>query len=135
MIAVDRSRLPQPGQDPAFAFPEVVRRSLPNGLRVWTAEHRDVPVLSCILLLSSGSAEDPPAREGLAALTADMLDEGSGSRSALDIEDALSRLGAQLDTEVGSDAAVLSLLTLSRFRDAALLTRSTWDVPASREAC
>jgi predicted Zn-dependent peptidase len=77
-------------------------------------------VLAFILLLSSGAAADPPDLQGLAALTADMLDEGSGTRSALDIEDALSRLGAQMDTEVGSDAAVLSLLTLSRFRDPAL---------------
>jgi zinc protease len=119
-MAVDRSRLPQPGADPAFGFPEVVKRSLPNGLRVWTAEHRGVPVLSFILLLVSGSADDPDGRAGLASFTADMLDEGSGSRSALDIEDALSRLGAQVDTEVGSDAAVVSLLTLSRFRDDAL---------------
>jgi predicted Zn-dependent peptidase len=119
-MAVDRSRLPLPGADRAFAFPEVVRRSLANGLRVWTVEYRDLPVLSFVLLLSGGSAEDPAGRQGLAALTADMLDEGSGSRSALDIEDALSRLGAQMDTEVGSDATVLSLMTLSRYADAAL---------------
>ena len=120
MIPIDRSRLPVPGPDPAFRFPEVRRCSLSNGLRVWTAEHRDVPILSFILLLASGSAEDPEGKAGLASLTADMLDEGSGSRSALDIEDALSRLGAQLDTEIGSDASVVSLLTLSRFRDPAL---------------
>jgi zinc protease len=119
-MAVDRSQLPRPGADPEFAFPDIVRRSLPNGLRVWTAEHRGVPVLSFILLLAAGSANDPPGSEGLAALTADMLDEGSGSRSALDIEDALSRLGAQMDTEVGADAAVLSVLTLSRFANDAL---------------
>jgi zinc protease len=118
--AVDRSRLPQPGEERAFALPEVIRRPLQNGLRVWTVEYRDLPVLSFVLLLSCGSADDPAGRQGLAALTADMLDEGSGSRSALDMEDALSRLGAQMDTEVGSDAAVLSLLTLSRHGDAAL---------------
>jgi zinc protease len=117
---IDRSRLPRPGEDHGFALPEVVRGSLGNGLRVWTVEHRDVPVLSFVLLSSAGSAEDPQGRQGLAAMTADMLDEGSGSRSALDIEDALSRLGAQMDTEVGSDAAVLSLLTLARHCDAAL---------------
>ncbi len=119
-MTVDRSRLPRPGPDPAFRFPEVVRRSLANGLNVWTAEHRDLPVLSFVLLLAAGAAQDPRHRLGLSALTADMLDEGSGDRSALDMEDALSRLGAQLDTEVGSDAAVVSLLTLSRFGDAAL---------------
>lgn len=120
MIAVDRSRLPEPGPDPAFTFPVVRRRTASTGLRVWTVEHRDVPVVSFLLLLHAGSAADPVTQPGLAALTADMLDEGSGDRSALDIEDALSRLGAQFDTEVGVDATVLSLLTLSRFGNAAL---------------
>ena len=120
MTAVDRTRFPQPGPDPLFRFPVVVRRALPNGMRVWTVEHRDLPVVSFLVLLQAGAAADPCDRPGLAALTADMLDEGSGSRSALDIEDALSRLGAQFETEVGSDATVVSLLTLSRCRDEAL---------------
>lgn len=117
---VDRSRLPIPGADPILRFPQVSRRRLANGLGLCTVEHRGVPVVSFALLLSSGAASDPFDRPGLAALTADMLDEGSGSRSALDIEDALTSLGAQFETEVGADATVLSMLTLPRFADDAL---------------
>jgi zinc protease len=120
VTAVDRSRLPVPGADPALRFPNVSRRALPNGLGVRTVEHRGVPVVSFVLLLSSGAAADPGNRPGLAALTADMLDEGSGSRSAIDIEEALSSMGAQFETEVGADATVLSLLTLPRFVDESL---------------
>jgi zinc protease len=119
-MAIDRSQLPTPGADPVLRFPEVRRGALANGLRVTTVEHRGVPVVSFLLLLSSGSAADPAERPGLAAFTADMLDEGSGDRSALDIEDALSGIGAQFETEVGSDATVLGLLTLPRFSDRAL---------------
>ncbi len=117
---VDRSRLPVPGPDPVLRFPEVSRRRLSNGLGLCTVEHRGVPVVSFALLLSSGAAADPFEKPGLAALTADMLDEGSGSRSALDIEDALSSMGAQFETEVGADATVLSILALPRFADDAL---------------
>jgi predicted Zn-dependent peptidase len=117
---IDRSRLPTPGPEPAFRFPVVMRRTLSSGLEVRTVEHRGVPVVSFLLLLSSGAAADPAPLPGLAALTADMLDEGSGPMSALDIEDALSSLGAQFETEVGSDATVLSLLTLPRFAGQAL---------------
>ena len=120
MTGIDRSRLPTPGPDPAFRFPVVMARSLSSGLQVRTVEHRGVPVVSFLLLLSSGAAADPAPLPGLAALTADMLDEGSGPMSALDIEDALSSIGAQLETEVGSDATVLSLLTLPRFAGQAL---------------
>jgi zinc protease len=120
VTAVDRSRLPVPGADPRLRFPTVSRRALANGLGVRTVEHAGVPVVSFVLLLSSGAAADPVDRPGLAALTADMLDEGSGSRSAIDIEEALSSMGAQFETEVGADATVLSLLTLPRFVDEGL---------------
>ena len=120
MTRVDRSRLPRPGPDRAFRFPPIVKHQLENGLAVWTVEHRSVPVLTTVVLLDVGSAVDPPQRPGLASLTGDMLDEGAGNRSALDVNDALGRIGAQFDTEVGPDATILTLTTLSRFRDQAL---------------
>ncbi len=118
MSRVDRSRLPAPEPERPFRFPAVERRQLANGLRVWTVEHREVPVLAALLLLSNGAAEDPDDRPGLAALTADMLDEGSGALSALEFEAAFARLGAQFDTEIGPDATLLSVLTLTSRRDA-----------------
>jgi predicted Zn-dependent peptidase len=114
-MAVDRTRLPPLGPDPTFTFPDIRKRALPNGLRVWTVEHHDVPLVAILLILPVGAAADPHERPGLAAMTGDMLDEGCGSYSALDIHDALGRLGAQFDVEIGSDAMVLSLTTLTRF--------------------
>lgn len=120
MTRVDRTRLPAVGPDPAFRFPEIRKRHLPNGLELWTAEHRSVPVVTLVLLLGVGSATDPDDRPGLASITGDMLDEGAGARSALAVNDALARIGAQFDTEVGPDATVLTLTTLARFRTRAI---------------
>ena len=120
MTRVDRTRLPLVGPDPPFRFPEIRKRPLPNGLSVWTAEHRSVPVLTFVLLLAIGSATDPAESPGLASLTGDMLDEGAGDRTALEVNDALARIGAQFDTEVGPDATILTLTTLARFRERAL---------------
>ncbi len=123
MSPVDRSRLPAIRSDPAFRFPAIVKRVLPSGLGVWTVEHRELPVVTFLLVLPVGSGSDPDARPGLVAMTADLLDEGSGRRSAIDVHDALARIGAQFDTEVGADVTVLVLTTLARFaaRGAGLL--------------
>ncbi len=91
-----------------------------TGLRICTVEHRQVPLVSVLLLVPAGAAADPADRPGLAAITADMLDEGSGDRSALDVHEALGRIGAQLDTDVGHDATVIGLTTLERFLDKGL---------------
>jgi predicted Zn-dependent peptidase len=119
-MSVDRSRLPEPGPDVSIRFPAVERSLLPSGLRVWTVEQREMPVLVLLLVLPTGSANDPPDRPGLAALTADLLDEGSGDRDAIAIHEAIARLGAQLDIDAGYDSSTITLLTLSRFRQEAI---------------
>lgn len=119
-MAVDRSQLPSLGPDPAFKFPEIRRQALGNGLRVWTIEHHAVPLVSFLVLLPVGSAADPPTRPGLAAITSDLLDEGCGDMNALDVHEALGRMGAHLDTEIGCDATLLTLTSLSRFADQAV---------------
>jgi predicted Zn-dependent peptidase len=115
MSPVDRSRLPAPGPDPAFTLPSAVKQRLDNGLALWTVERRGLPLVSIALLLPAGSALDPPGQSGLAALTADMIDEGSGDRSAIQMQEAFARIGAELDTETGPDSVLLSLSVLERF--------------------
>ena len=128
-MRADRSRMPEVGPDPTFRFPAVARHTLDNGLQVRTVEHHTVPVVSMVVQVDGGAVADPPGREGLAAITADMLDEGTGSLSAIEVSEGLARIGAQFDIDVGADATQLSLTTLSRFADrgagwlAELLTR------------
>jgi predicted Zn-dependent peptidase len=117
---VDRSRLPEPGPSVPFHFPTIHRRVLPNALDVRAIEHRDVPVVSVALLVPGGTAADPSDRPGLAAFTADLLDEGSGGRTAIEVSDLLARYGADFDVDVGPDAVVVALTTLTRFVKPAL---------------
>jgi len=119
-MPVDRSRLPDVGPDPPFRFPRIVRHMLRNGLDVRTVEHYTVPVVSCVLLVHGGAGADPRNEEGLAALTADMLDEGTGDLSAIDVSEGFARIGAEYEVDVGADAAQLGLTALSRFIDRAL---------------
>jgi predicted Zn-dependent peptidase len=116
-MAVDRSRLPSPGPDPLFRFPQIVRHELTNGLKVRTVEHSGVPVVTFVLQIDGGLGADPSGREGLASLTADMVDEGMGPLSAIDVSDALARIGAEFDVEVGADTTMFTLTTLARFVD------------------
>jgi zinc protease len=44
-----------------------------------------------------------------------MLDEGSGSRSAIDVHDAFARIGAHLEVEVAADTTLIGLTVLSRY--------------------
>jgi zinc protease len=107
---------------------------LPNGLQVWTVRHPRIPVIAFSLLIRRGAASDPAGRHGLAAMTADMLDEGSDSRTAIEMHEAVARLGTQLETDIGADATVAGFTVLSRFAEPALALLADIVVhPALRE--
>jgi predicted Zn-dependent peptidase len=133
-MLVDRSRLPDIGPDPRFTLPAIVRHQLDNGLQLRTVEHHSVPVVTFSLIVDSGSGSDPVRQEGLAALTADMVDEGTGSLSAIDVSDAMARIGAQYDADVGADTTVFTLTTLTRFASrAATLLANLVTAPSLQE--
>ena len=134
-MTITRARLPEPGPSPPYAFPAIEKSALTNGLRIWTVRHAQVPIVALMLLVRRGAAADPVGKEGLAAVTADMLDEGSGDRSSIDMHEAIAGLGAQFDTDIGSDATAASITVLTRFTDRALTLLSDIVVrPALREA-
>ena len=115
-----RAEAPTPGPEPYFQVPAFKRFKLANGLEVVLAEFHDLPLIDFNLYVKSGGGANPPELAGLAEMTANMLDEGTKARSALQIADQLSLLGATLNTGSSWDASTVSLSTLTRNLDGAL---------------
>jgi len=113
-MTVDRSRLPALGPPALFRPPQLCHTTLTNGVDVWTAAHHRAPVLTLKLLLPVGAADDPEDQHGLAALTADILDEGTCQLTDVDLHKALTRIAAHLGIVVSSDATTLTLTTLAK---------------------
>ena len=89
--------------------PVILKRQLSSGLRVWIVEQHELPVVQMSLLVLSGTDADPRGRYGVASLTSAMLTEGAGSRSAVEIADALDSLLANLSASSGVDSSSLQL--------------------------
>jgi zinc protease len=75
-------------------------------------EDHGLPLLQVNLVFRSGWAADPPGRPGTAALTADMLDEGTQSRHAMAIADEVRALGAFMSTDSSFDSSDINLNVL-----------------------
>jgi len=117
--APDRSKPPQSGPPPALKLPAIQKRALSNRLPVWIVERHEVPVVQVNLVVLSGTGDDPAGKFGIASLTAALLTEGAGSRSALQIADAVDFLGADLATNAGSDGSAVRLsVPVARLGDA-----------------
>jgi zinc protease len=105
----DRSKPPAIGPAPSLKQPAIQKLKLSNGLGVWLVEHHEVPLAQINLIVRSGSARDPIGKYGVGSLTAAMLDEGAGTRSALDLADALEFLGANLSTTSSFDYSAIRM--------------------------
>lgn len=115
----DRSRPPALAAAPQLNLPPIHKRTLSNGLSVWVIEAHEVPLVQANLVVLAGSGDDPAGKFGVASVTAAMLDEGAGSRSALEIADAFEFLGANLVTGSTFDESVVRLnVPVARLADA-----------------
>ncbi len=107
--APDRSHPPSLGPAPQLDLPDIQKRALSNGLPVWLVESHEVPIVQVSMLVRAGAGDDPTGKFGTASLTAAMLDEGAGARTALEIADAVEFLGANLTTTSSFDASAVRL--------------------------
>ena len=115
----DRRQPPPIGPAPSLKLPAIQKHKLSNGLAVWIVEHHEVPLAQVNLIVRSGSAADPIGKYGVGSLTAAMLDEGAGTRSSLDLADAIEFLGANLSTTSSFDfSAVRMSVPVSKLADA-----------------
>ena len=117
---VDRSRLPEPGAPSEAEFPALERDTLSNGLKLVLAERRSIPQVMFDLVLDAGYASDQFAQPGTASLAMSMLDEGTATRSALQISDRLAELGAELGASSRLDVSSVSLSALTERLDPSL---------------
>ncbi len=109
-----RTEMPKPGQAKALEVPMPTSFELPNGLTVLVNERPGLPIVSASLVVKTGSGANPADQPGLANFTAAMLDEGTTSRTALQLADEIARLGAGLSTGSTMDSSQVSASSLRR---------------------
>ena len=115
-----RAQMPKAGPAPRLELPRGEAFTLANGLTVIHHYNPALPLVSAELVIKSGSDANPDALPGLAGFTAQMLLEGTATRSAPRIADEVAQLGAFIDADSGTNASSVSLLALRANFGAAL---------------
>lgn len=121
-----QSAVPASTQPPKLAeptpltLPAMVERTLPNGLRLVVVEQRELPVVDAYLVIRSGSEADPADKAGLATLTANLLDEGAGSRDALSLAEEIGFLAIRLGTSASLESSTIVLHSTTATLDSAM---------------
>jgi zinc protease len=111
----DWTKTPAPTAEPTFVPPVVKRMRLANGMVLLVSENHALPIVSMRLVVpNAGSALDPKGKAGIAAFTADLLDEGAAGLTAIQIAEQQDKLGAGITVSAGVDQAAVSVSTLTK---------------------
>jgi zinc protease len=102
--------MPPAGAPKPFKFPEPATKTLANGLRVYVVTDHSEPAIAVrLLIMSAGTMKDPAGMPGVAAMTANMLTQGTEKRSAREIAETIDFIGGSLEAGAGADATNASL--------------------------
>src|SRR6516162_6853289 len=111
---------PRPLSARNVSFPPYQMQTLPNGLQVIAVLHHEQPAVSMRMLIRAGSAADPAAKTGLAHLTASLLDQGTGTQSASEFNDAIDFIGGSVSAGAGSDLSYANMVVMKDSFDTGL---------------
>jgi zinc protease len=117
---IDLTVPPTLGAPPTLRLPAITTRQLANGLTIVVVEQHELPLADAILEIRTGGEADAPGKMGTAALTAAMLNEGTTSRTALQIADQAAYLGVRVGTGSGWEQSTVSLHTPTAQLDSAM---------------
>jgi zinc protease len=109
-----RKQPPSPAAERPFKFPAHSATKLDNGLTVFVVEDHRQPLVSATLMLpGAGSSRHPGTKAGLAGMTAALLRQGTSTRSAQQIAEAIDRVGGSLSASAGVDSTEASVTVLT----------------------
>ena len=112
-----RLAAPQPLPPRPLNIPEFVESKLDNGLQIVIVEDARLPLVSFRLAFRTGDSADPSDLPGLTDMMTALLNEGTESRSSLQIAEEVERLGAVLSAGANSDYTTIAASSLSLYKD------------------
>ena len=104
---------PKAGPPRSYHFPDFHDQILPSGIRLVTAQVAKLPVITVLVVVDAGSTNDPGGKEGVAALTAGTLLEGSQRFDGAELAEKFEQLGTSVESGADWDSAFIKITVLS----------------------
>ena len=119
-VTIDRTVMPPPKSEPVFNPPTPTRTKLSNGMGISVIEQRGMPIVAFGVLMDAGASRDPKNLPGLAGFTAQMLPEGTTTKTSQEIAQAFEFIGSRISTDGRREYTLLSAETLTKHWPTAL---------------
>ncbi|HAS8477266.1 TPA: insulinase family protein [Vibrio vulnificus] len=110
----DRAQMPPAGEPVKAEMPDLYKVHFDNGSELLGAVSDETPTVLMQFRFPAGSRFDPVGKEGLAKLTAAMMEEGTTSRSAEELQAELDKLGSNISVSAERYSTTVTLSALEK---------------------
>ncbi len=99
---------------------DIKRMTLSNGAVLLVSEQHLLPMVTMAISFDAGSRRDPSGKEGLAALTAECLTQGTRELAAAEFNQKVDFMGSELSVGASRDYATAGFTSLAKYQDQTL---------------
>ena len=99
---------------PKTNIPAIWRTTLSNGIKVAGITQNEIPMVNLTIAIDGGSLLDPAGKRGTASINASMMNEGTSEHTAVELEQALRKLGASARVSSGTKSTDINVSALSK---------------------
>lgn len=107
--SIDRRIIPTAGKTPELHVPGWTKTTLSNGAQLVVSEKHNLPLVSFRISFVGGANQfEPAGKTGLASFVAQMLTEGTSTRTGDQLSNDLQMLGTSLNASVTGESGSIS---------------------------
>ena len=129
----DRSMEPPYGDSPELNIPEVWKKELDSGIKIFGIENDEVPLVQFEMQIAGGLLLEHKDKIGISNLLADLMTKGTKNKTPEELENAIASIGASIFAYATDDNITISGSTLSKHFDTTMdlvteiLLEPRWD--------
>jgi predicted Zn-dependent peptidase len=102
-------------------IPKIERKTLPNGMKLYMLEDRELPLIKISARIRTGSIYEPADQIGLADITGTVMRTGgTTTKTGDELDEQLERLAASVETGIGLNAGSAFVSVLKKDIDTGL---------------
>jgi zinc protease len=110
----DRSVEPPYGLSPELNIPQVWKKELKSGIKVYGIENSEVPLVQFEMQITGGLLLEQKDKVGVSNLLAQLMTKGTKNKTPEELENAIESIGASIDAYATEDNITISGTTLSK---------------------
>tara|TARA_B100000795_G_scaffold239309_1_gene200887 strand:- start:1698 stop:4526 length:2829 start_codon:yes stop_codon:yes gene_type:complete len=99
---------------PVLKMPDVWTGILANGMALFGIENTELPLINFKISIKGGHSLDPKGKAGVASLMADLMNEGTKTKTAAALEEAIGLLGSSVYVRSGTEQITIGGSCLAR---------------------